>query len=95
MTYDFVEYGISHRNYFQIPIRTMHGKDCVHDVRKSHRTVPKNLPKRWLREDHYEMALYRTDPYHTMPYMMHVVYRTEINTNTLFSQDFLRKSYHY
>ncbi len=26
-------------------------------------------------KDHFEIALYRTDPYHTIPYMMHV-YRT-------------------
>ena len=27
-------------------------------------------------KDHFEMALYRADPYYTIPYMMHLLYRT-------------------
>jgi len=67
MTYDIVKYGIPYRNYSQIPIWPVHGKDCVHGVRKSYRTVPETLPIRLVRK---EMALYRTDLYHTIPYMM-------------------------
>jgi hypothetical protein len=75
MTYDPAKHGISYRNYFPNSIWSMHDKDFVRVVRKSYRTVPKTLPICWVIKDHFEMALYRTDPYHTIPYRMHV-YRT-------------------
>ncbi len=69
MTYDFVEYLISYRNYPQIPIWSLRGKDCVHVVRKSYRTVPKSLPIRRVRKDHFEIAFYNTLLWSTVRYL--------------------------
>jgi hypothetical protein len=75
MTYDFAKYGISYRDYFPIPIWSMHDRDYVRVVGKSYRSVPKTLPIHWGLKNNFEMALYRTDPYHAIPCIMHV-YRT-------------------
>ena len=88
MTYDYAKYGISYQNYFLIPIWSMHDRNFARVVRKSHGTVLKTLKIRGVLKDHFEMALYRIDPYHTIAYRMHV-YRTVRNRAVLKSNQYV------